>query len=123
MNKKEVLMEIFEDHEELVNVIMEDKIESQNEFLISKLKEKQDEVTYFHNGNISKGINYFKHKGMWTNLSRLLRSLPDDILETKKSSIAKRTVDVFTNQVKEFMALSKKDREKALEYIRAKSKK
>jgi hypothetical protein len=107
-------MEIFEDHEELVDVIMSDTLESQNEFLISQLRAKQDEVVYFHNNNISKGVNYFKRKGMWSNLSRLLRQLPDDILETKKSSLARKTVDVFAKQVKEFMSLSKKDRERAL---------
>lgn len=111
-------MEIFEDHEELVNVIMEDTIESQNEFLISQLKSKQDEIADFHNNNVAKGINYFKRKGMWANLSRILRTIPNDILETKKSSLARKTVDVFAKQVKEFMALSRKDRDKALNYLK-----
>lgn len=104
-------------NDELINLLVDSDESKVVNFLIDELVRSRSEVINFHNKRISESINFFVRKGEWANLSQIMKSLPEEIIKTPKDDDISRIVDMFANQVEEFMELPEDTRQKALEYI------
>jgi hypothetical protein len=123
--KKEIMIEAtksleLKEHKWISQHISERNDECSEElfrFISNMLRIQEQREIRINNDKIYDGINFLSENGIWVDLVRLIRNLPNEIIkaaENDNPEMTNKTTVKFAEQVKQFMELSTDERDSVL---------